>query len=974
MPRIRARSALVLLAIALAPAAPAPRAAAAPANSTSLAKTSAPAKAAAARAAANPALAESLRLDSHVRTGILPNGLRTFVRRNGRPEARVSLRLAILAGSNVEEDDQQGLAHFVEHMAFNGSEHFRPDELVSYLRSIGLRFGPDANAYTSFDETVYMLDVPTDRESLLVRGLEALSDFAGRATLTDAEIDKERGVVLEEWRLGQGANERLLRKQFPVLFRGSRHASRLPIGKPDVIRGAPATRLRDYYRDWYAPDRMAVVAVGDVDPARMDSLIRGHFSDLPPSARKKPTQVFDVPRHKETLMSIATDPEATGTDVAVYSKHPRRPDRTAADYRRGLIENLFGAMLNGRFGEIARRADAPFLNAGGFSTSLGRTHEAWVLAADVADGGAERGLAAILEEMARVRRHGFLAAELAREREELRAITERAYAEREKTESAGIASRLVSAFLTDEPAPGIEDRYRLTKSLLDGITLAEVNALAAELMHDDNRVVLVTAPEKPGARMPPSEANLRAVLDRAGNTRPAAWVDRVAKRALGPPEKPGRIASRRSIEPLGVTVLTLSNGVEVWLKPTDFKADEIVITSWAPGGLSLADSAAFATAWMSSAAVSAMGIGGFTSVELQKLTAGKLVNAPAYLGFYTHGINGSTRPADLETELQLIQLTFAGPTRDREAFTALKNQYREFLTERVNSPEQVYADTVNSVNTGHFYMQRIPTVAEVDSVKLDQAADFFAARYRNAADFTFFVAGAFQVDSIAPLVARYLGALPSPGRRTGAYRAIGPRFPHGVRKVEVRRGLEPKANTRITFFAEPPGLEELDLHRGRAAASILSDLLRERLREKLGGTYGASASFAYLSPLPGWATMSVAFGSAPENVEAMVDEVLTIVRRLREEGPSASDVRKAQEVERRELEVSQRQNPYWSGSLLSVHQLGWDPLRVLERRKRIDLLNTENLRETCRKYFPMDRYTVISLLPAPQDSTRAPAR
>ena len=420
--------------------------------------------------------ADSLHLDPAVRSGVLPNGLRYFIRANHRPVARASLRVAVNAGSNLEQDDQQGLAHLDEHMNFNGSAHFKPDELVAYLQSIGLRFGADANAYTSFDETVYMLTVPTDRDTLLDRGLTALSDFAGRALLSQTEIDKERGVVLEEWRIGRGAQDRILRKQLPVLLHGSRYAERLPIGKPEIIEHAPAARLRDYYRTWYTPDRMAVVAVGDFDPARMDSLIHVHFGDLPKAAAPRRTPRYEVPPHRETLIAIAPDKEATASVVTIAHKRMRHVEATVKDFRRGLLESLISGMLNARLDEIRHRKDTPFLWAQSYASDWVRTLEAYSLIAGVKDGSIDKGFAALLSEIARVRQHGFLASELARAKQDLAAENERAYAERDKSESSGFAGRLVSHFLTGDAAPGIEDTYRMTRALLPGVTLSDVSA------------------------------------------------------------------------------------------------------------------------------------------------------------------------------------------------------------------------------------------------------------------------------------------------------------------------------------------------------------------------------------------------------------------------------------------------------------------------------------------------------------------
>jgi zinc protease len=926
-----------------------------------------------ARRATTTAPADSLRLDPLVRVGVLPNGIRYFIRPNSRPAARVSLRLAVRAGSTAEADDQQGLAHFVEHMNFNGSRHFAPDSLWSYLRSIGLRVGADANAYTRFDETVYMLDVPTDRESLLARGLDVLSDFAGGATMTDREIEKERGVVLEEWRLGQGAWDRMFRKQFPVLYHGSRYAERLPIGKPEIIEKAPPGRIRDFYRDWYTPDRMAVVAVGDVDPARMERLIRDHFGSIAPDRAPRPTPRFDVPPHQETLISVATDREATGTRVSILYKRPLEPENTVADFRRALVQELFENIVNARLSEVAHGANAPFLGAGCYDGLLGKTVEYLGLSASVSPGGVEKGLAAVLDEMTRVQRHGLLLAELARAKSDLLTSYDKSYAERDKSESPSFASSYISYFLDHEPDPGIETEYRLAKQLVPEIGLDEVASLSKRLVHDDNRVVLVTASDRPETA-PPSEDRIRTILDGQAARGVEPWKDQLTGKSLmARPPKPGTIRSRRRIEELGVTVLTLSNGVEVWLKPTDFKADEIVFEAYAPGGASLADSAEYANASLSAAIVSECGVGGFTGVDLEKLTSGKLASAHPYLDDYGQGVTGSCRPEDLETALQLTHLTFTTPTRDTIGFAAFRKRLESWLAERANSPDAVFEDTLTAVNTNRFYMDRPLTTRELQSLSLDRALAFYRRRYANAADFAFFFTGSFKVEAMEPLIARYLGSLPSTGARTSTFVARVPTFPGGTPRVRVVKGLEPKSTTRITFFANP-GREELELHRLRAACSILTDRLRQILREELGGTYGASAGYAGREPATGYGTVSVSFGSSPENVDRMVAATLKEIERLRNEGPSAEDVSKEKEVERRELEVSMKRNGYWNGSLRMTQLMGWDARRIAKRFERIDLLTPDLLRETFRRYLPADRFTVASLFPEKQSSSVEGAR
>jgi len=910
-----------------------------------------------------PSLLDSLRWDPAVHRGVLPNGIRWFVKRNAKPEARVSLRLVVPVGSTAEADDQQGLAHFVEHMNFNGSAHFKDaDELVGYLRSVGLRFGADANAGTSFDETTYMLDVPTDRDSALRTGFDALSDFAGRAFVSDREVDKERGVIMEEWRLGRGAEERIQRQQFPVLFHDSRYAVRLPIGKPEIIQHAPPQRIRDFYRDWYRPEWMAVVVVGDLDPDKAEALVREHFSDLPKRTDSRDVPRWDVPGHDSTYVSIVTDKEATSSSVEIVCTRPRRSGTTVGVERGHVVAELFSAMLNARLDEIAHRADPPFLGAGAGGGQFTRGTEIYAVNAEVKDGAEARALQALLEETARVRAHGFLASELDRAKRERQAALEKQYAERDRTESPRLAYAMVRAFLNDEPSTGIGAGSTLDLALLPGVTLAEVNALADTLVSTRNRVVLMDGPEKPGVTMP-GEADVRATLAREAAASPPAWVDHAAGlKLMARLPVAGKVKSRRTLDSLGVTVVTFGNGVEVWLKPTDFKADEIQFSAYAPGGLAATDSADFVTAWMGPVVVSDNGIGGFKAPDLQKLLAGHIASVYPGSSAYTNTLRGNTRPEDLETALQLIHLTMTAPTEDPAGYAALEQRLAAVLANRANSPEQVYSDSATSLTTGGLWLYKVPTAGQVAAVKLPEALAAYRKAYANAADYTFFFAGNFGVDSIVPLLARYVGSLPSAGRRTAVLVPRGPRYPDGITQAVVRKGVEPKGNVRITFYTRRPP-DELDQHRANSAASILNDHLRSSLRELLGGTYSPSVRFSTFAPVPGYTTMTIAFGCDPARADTLVSAALAEVKRLAAEGPTAEDVSKEQEVQRRELETSLKTNGWWIGSLQSVHMMGWDPMRITKRRERIGLLTPGNVQAAFRTYFPADHYSVIRLVP-----------
>jgi zinc protease len=906
-------------------------------------------------------LSAPLPLDLAIRTGTLQNGLTFFIRHNALPNDRVMLRLAVKAGSIDEADDQRGLAHVLEHMAFNGTAHFKPGELVSYLESIGAQFGAHVNAYTSFDETVYMLDVPTEKPGVLERGFEALSDFAGGLMLDPVEIDRERGVVIEEWRGRLGAGTRMQEPQLKALFGASRYIDRLPIGTPEILKSFPPQRLRDFYQTHYRPDRMAVIVVGDIEVATAEALVRKNFSSMParpPAARP----VYEIPAHQEARYVSTSDKEAQTSSVSVVYKRPLTELRTMAEYRRSLAEGLVFRMINARFGEIARQPDAPFLGASAGDDTLGRTIEAFTVSARVRDGGIARGLTAITQEMTRVRQHGFGEAELDRAKRSTLAGYERAYNERDKSQSGPLAAELIRHFLNGEAAPGIVIEVDLARKFLSTFTAAELAGLARQMIGEINRVVVASAPEKPGLAAV-TESMLRDALTAGATATVTPWRDEMVNRALlARAPAPGSVTSRREISEIGVTVLTLSNGVEVWLKPTDFRNDQIIFTSYARGGLSLALSTDYNNASLATSLVSLAGVGGFTPTDLGKLLAGKIANASPSVSSTTQGIGGSSTPRDLETALQLVYLEFTAPNRDPAAFTLLTQRLEAQLANQAQSPGAVFAERVRRINTVDHYTSRPLKIEDLPGLNADRMMEFYRERFSNAADFTFFFVGAFKVDEIAPLLMTYLGSLPSRGTRDATIGEMTLAFPGAIVREKVTKGREPRSQTVMTFFADT-GLDELETHRVQAATSVLEMRLRDILREKLGGTYSVGVGYTNTSPQPGYGATSVQFGSAPENVETLTAAVLAEIERLQKEGPSAADVQAIKEQERNSLQEALLQNGYWLNSLQTTHLLGRDARRIPLRLERTESLSPQNIHEALRKYFPLQRHTIVTLVP-----------
>jgi zinc protease len=874
-------------------------------------------------AAATPPLATLLPDDPKVRIGTLPNGIRYYIRQNAKPEHRAELRLVVNAGSVLENENQLGYAHFVEHTAFNGTAHFAKNDLVSYLQSIGVSFGADLNAYTGLDETVYILPVPTDSSAIVGKAFQILEDWAHGQVFDSVEVVKERGVVHEEWRGRKGAGDRMLRTILPVALKGSRYASRLPVGTEESIMSATPGGLRGYYTTWYRPDLMAVVAVGDFDPATIERQIEAHFSRIPRASHAPPRTAIDVPGNVKPLVVVATDKEATSTVVQVTYKAHQLPTRTVGDYRRGLIEQLYTSMLNARFAEVAQRPDAPFLGAGTAKRQYYvRGMSGFTLVAGVKDGGAERGLDALLTETRRVDQFGYLQSELDRAKQNMLRRYERAYAERDKTSSGALVQDYIDNYLVGDAAPGIEKEYELAQQILPTITLAEVNGSASKWITDENRVVVVTAPIKQGVAAP-TEQQLLAVFDRTAAAPLSAYTEAVSGEALiAALPTAGRVTAERTIPGTDVLEWTLSNGARVLVKPTDFKADEILFSAYANGGTSLASNEEFMSASLASQLMSIGGVGAFSRVDLNKKLSGRAVRVQPTMGETSQGLSGSASPRDLETMLQLAHLQFTAPRRDTVAFAAFRNQIAPFLQNRGADPNAVYQDSMLVTMTQHDFRARPASAATFSEVSLDRAHAFYRDRFSDAANFTFVFVGNVDGATLRPLVERYLASLPATGRREN-WRVVGKGPPAGVHDIVVHKGSENKATTTI-MFSGPFEYTPANRFAMRALTDYFQIKLIETLREQLGGTYSPNVGVRNSRAPRAEYLIQVSFTSSPENVDKLTPTVLALIDTLIRVGPSPADVDKvrAQLLRHREIEV--KQNGYWLGNIAARDQAGED--------------------------------------------------
>jgi zinc protease len=907
-----------------------------------------------------------LPFDAKARTGQLPNGLRYFIRQNTRPEKRVELRLVVNVGSVLEDDDQRGLAHVLEHMAFNGTRRFAKTEIVDFIERAGMTFGADLNAGTGFDETIYQLQLPSDTGRFVDRALDWFSDIAGGGILLEqVEIDKERPVVIEEWRLGKGAQERIQSQQLPVLFKDSRYATRLPIGTKEVLDTFGREQLARFYRDWYRPDLMGLVIVGDIDPTAIEAMITAKFSAIPRAAADaRPREAFPMPPHRETLVSVSTDAELTQSNIGVVWKQPPAAMRTVSDYERDVALGFALSMFNQRLDEIVRRPNAPFLAGGASQGSLVRAAASFQLSALVADGALVSGLGAVITEAERVRQFGFTATELDRAKTSLVRSLELQYAERDKTASGTFADRYADFLLTGDPVLGIEQRRPLVQHLLAGITLAEVNTLAQSWLAGQNRVILAAAPQMEGVAVP-SSAELLRVLTQVQTTSITAYVDAAAGAPLvATKPTPGRIVSTRAVTGIDATEWTLSNGAKVLIKTTDFQADQITFAGVSLGGVGTLAPKDFYSALLGPQLLERSGVGTMDAIALRKELTGKVAAVSAGIDQRGESISGQGSTKDITTLFELVWAKLMTPRIDTVAINAFKQQIGFAYANRANDPNAIFMDTVGvTMSSDHPLGQPLTS----DDIKaLDPAVSLrvFQDRFKDFSDFTFVIVGAVDTTTLRPLVEQWLAPLPGGGRRETPVDP-GIRPPTGQITKIVRKGTEPQATTAMFITGELGWTRERSLHTA-FISEILQIRLRERLREDLGGTYGAGASVSLERWPAGRFTTSVQFGSAPDRVDSLAANALAVLSTLAAEGPTADEIAKVKENLLRSRETALKQNAFWQQMLQQGTLWSDDPVELVTGyNDRVNAVTAAAVQATATLVLDPKNLARFTLVPAP---------
>lgn len=873
---------------------------------------------------------EPLSIDPKVRYGKLDNGLTYYIRHNEQPKDRANFYIAQNVGSILEEENQRGLAHFLEHMAFNGTKNFPDHGMDDFTESIGMRGGENLNAYTSFDETVYMLmNAPVTSESVVDSCLLILHDWSSFITLADTAIEKERGVIREEWRTRQDAQARLWEQQLPKMYPGSRYGNRIPIGTIDVINNFKPDELRAYYKKWYRPDLQAIIVVGDINVDQTEATIKKMFADIPAPVNGAVREEITVIDNDLPLVSIAKDKEADNTILYIFFKHDKMPkdlESTVTGLVKDYIQSVCAAMMNERFEEILHQSNPPFVyaEASDGDYMIAKTKGAWMVAAIAKEGEIDSTLTTLVKETERVKRYGFTPSEYERARINVLKQYESAYNERDKQKNDAYTREYVKHFTEGGYIPGIETEYALINRIAPNIPVEQINQYIQDMIGEKNIVISLTGPDKEGVAYPTEEQLLRDFM-KAQQLTVEPYHETVSNEPLIPNlPVPGKITETQEDPLFGATVLKLGNGMKVVLKPTEFKKDEVLMTATSPGGSTLFGAKDIDNLKVFNDVVEVGGLGNFSAIELGKRLAGKKVSCTTSLGQDNESVNGSAAPTDLQTLFELIYLSFTAPRMDEEAYASFENRTKAQLQSYELNPMVAFSDTVtNAVYMNNPRAMRLQA-NDFEHISYPRIMEMYKERFGDASDFVFTFVGNLHVDSIRPLIEQYLATLPSKGRVEKGNPAEVPSFRKGDYTNIFKRQMEtPKASV-VNFYSGQMDYQLEDILTASMLKQILDLVYTEKVREDEGGTYGVQTSLR-ISPFPeGRTALQIVFDTDPAKREKMNAIVRNELKRIIEIGPRPEDFKKSQDNILKRYAENLQENSYWVNTLDNYYYRGFN--------------------------------------------------
>jgi len=909
-------------------------------------------------------LSQPVPTDPSVKIGKLPNGLTYYIKKNAKPEKKMELRLVVNAGSILEDPDQQGLAHFMEHMNFNGSKHFPKNELVDYLQKVGVKFGADLNAYTSFDETVYMLPISTDDPDVVEKGFTVLEDWAGNNLLDKNEIEKERGVVLEESRLSKGAGERMRRQYFPKLVNGSKYAQRLPIGKDSILKTFNPQKLERFYKTWYRPNLMAVVVVGDIDPALAEKKIIAHFSGFKNPATPKPRPaITPINKRTEPDAMVLTDEEQSYSILQIFNYiTPAKTVKTWSDYRNSVKNDIINSLINARLEELTQKEKPPFVAGYTGRDQFIRGYEAFVSFAILGDNPTKEAVDALIGETERARKFGFLESELKRVKANMLNEAERAFTEKDKSLSSALVNEYVNNFLEKEPIPGPENHYKFLKQVLPTISLKEVNDEAKKMSAPVNAFALVTAPAGKKSTLP-SNAQLENEIVAANKQQVKPYQEKaVADKLVDASLKQGNITAESKNEKLGTTNLTLSNGVTVTIKPTTFKNDEIQMDAWRWGGWQRFPLEDKPNAQYSAQLVSQMGVKDMSPTDLQKFLSGKTVEASPYLNDYEEGIQGSSSVKDFETFLQLVNLYFTAPRKDEGLFNSFVSKQKSMIMFMKANPQVFYIDTLFKIAyNNNPWANPLPKPEDFQKLNIDKVMNIYHQVFDNADGMHFTFVGNLDLQKARPLLQTYLGSLPgAPAEHK--YKDNGARLIDGVTEGNIKKGKDPKSMITVIWEGETTYKREEDLA-FRALVEVLNIKVIEKLREEMSGMYAGGLNGSIQRRPYVHYNISANIPCGPENVDSLTNALFTLIKTAQEKGVEQKDLDKVKETWRKKYREGLQSNDAWLDNLSQAFINQTNPENILDYGEKVDALTVNDLQNAAKKFFTMNHYVKLVLYP-----------
>lgn len=907
-------------------------------------------------------------IDPKVRYGKLDNGLTYYIRANKLPKERAEFFIAQNVGAILENDDQNGLAHFLEHMCFNGTKNYPGKGVINYFEKIGVKFGSNINAYTSLDETVYNLsDVPTTRETIIDSALLVLHDWSGFVSLLDDEIDAERGVIREEWRTGAGAERRMWKESNILKYPGSQYAKRDVIGDTAVINNFSYKTLRDYYQKWYRPDQQAILVVGDVDVDKVEAKIKAMFADISKKENAGERPVYPIFDNEEPIVALVKDKEARMTRIELEYKHDKLPvevKKSMSGYVVNVANNLISTMLGNRFDEITQQANAPFVGGYAFYGELVKSKDAFQMLVVPNEGREMEGLKAILLEAEKVKRFGFTNSELERAKTDLLKRTEKVYNDRENQKNSDLIREYVRNFLSDELIPGIEWEYQTMQMILPNLSADMINQVAKSYVTDKNLIVSIMAPDKEAVKIP-SEAEIKTAIEESKKAELTAKAEEdMNKPLIKIVPKAGKVSKIAKNEKLGTTEWTLSNGVKVVFKPTKFKQDEILLSAFSQGGISkVANVDDLASATLATSIVGNNGLGEYTQIELNKLLTGKIAQVTPFINTYEEGFDGSSSVNDFETMLQLIYLNFTAPRKDDNSYTALMNMYRASLANSASDPRKAFSDSVGTMITNRNARTVILNIETLDKINQDKALAIFKERFAVPADFTFVFTGNVDPNDAATkkAVCTYLGGIKSK-KGSEKFTDNNIRKPKGDVKNYFTKEMKVKKASNFILYSASLPFNMTNRTALTAIGNILNIRYLESVREKEGGSYGVGVRGSMSNTPIDEAALLMQFDTDPEKQQKLIGIIHAEVKEIVANGPRVDDLQKVKENMLKKYSEDLAENNWWDNAIVRYYQ---DKINLVDDYKAsVEALTPELIQSTLKQITDQGNVFEVVMKPA----------